>query len=214
MTKKIIKNGFLLACEGIDGSGKSVLAQSLHQALVADGFAALLTREPGATVLGKKIRHLLQYPETPLVPRTQFLLYAADRADHFEQEIIPALRDGMVVISDRMADSSVAYQGYGCGLAVSMLQQINSWAMQDVRPQLTIYLSIDYQTAQQRLAKRQEKPAGFDTAHAEFFDKVLAGYRELYAKRSDVLIIDARQSQQACFEQAYAAVKRVLESHE
>lgn len=213
-----ITNGFLLACEGIDGSGKSVLAQALYAALMADGYATLLTREPGATVAGKQIRKLLQAPAVPLFPRSQFLLYAADRADHFEREVIPALKEGTVVVSDRMADSSVAYQGYGQGLPVSILQQINTWAMNGRTPNLTIYLAVDYQTVQQRMGKRGEQqgggPGGFDTERAEFFERVLAGYRQLYAGRSDVITIDARQSQQECFQQAYDAIKKVLVAHE
>lgn len=215
MVKK--KKGFLLACEGIDGSGKSVLAHALYTALQADGFSALLTREPGATVVGKQIRHLLQFPEAPIGARAQFLLYAADRADHFEREVIPALQKGMVVISDRLADSSVVYQGYGRGLAVSMLKQINAWAMQDMKPNITLYLEVDYQTVQQRIGKRDEQPGGpggFDTAQADFFDKVRAGYQELYAGRRDVVTIDARQSQQDCFLQAYTVVKRALKTYE
>lgn len=214
--RRVNAHGFLLACEGIDGSGKSVLAQALYAALTADGYATLLTREPGATVVGKQIRQLLQTPAAPLFPRSQFLLYAADRADHFEREVIPALQEGTVVISDRMADSSVAYQGYGRGLSVPMLQQINTWAMNGRVPDLTIYLAVDYQTVQQRIQKRGEQPGpgGFDAELAEFFDKVLAGYREMYAGRSDVITIDARQSRDACFTQAYEAVTKVLATYE
>src|SRR5438067_1616217 len=108
--------GMLITIEGIDGSGKSTLAKNLYQHLIANDVDALLTREPGATPLGKALRTILQEKNVAVCDQAEYLLFAADRAQHFKDTIIPALAKGTVVISDRMADSSLVYQGYGRGL--------------------------------------------------------------------------------------------------
>lgn len=197
----ILPNGFLCVIEGIDGSGKSSLAKALKN-LLAVKFPVILTKEPGGTPFGQHIRALVQNPTTPLSPRAEFLLFAADRAQHFQELVIPLLQNGNLVISDRMADSAVAYQGFGRGLSQELITQVNTWAMQNRKPDLILYLALDYTTAQQRLAQRHETASVFDTEKEQFFKKVNMGFETIYKNRNDVLTLDATQSVEKLAQQA------------
>ena len=190
------KNGLLIACEGIDGSGKSLLANNLFKALQAKGIKSLLTKEPGATDLGKQLRTILHSTEIQKCGLAEFLLFAADRAQHFSQTIDPALTAGSIVISDRMADSSLAYQGYGRDLDLTMIKQVNSWAMQHQKPDLTLYLRIDPKIAHQRIEQRSEALTSFEQERDQFWKKVCHGFETIFANRSDVVILDATLSPQ------------------
>jgi dTMP kinase len=167
--------GVLITFEGIDGSGKSSAARFLYER-IQELRPALLTKEPGGTELGKHLRTLLQLRTYPVSPEAEFLLFAADRAQHWRECVMPALQEGIVVISDRMADSSLAYQGYGRGVDHAMIESVNRWAMCGMKPDLTIYLKIDYATAMSRLADREETTV-FDT---------------MFATRDNVITVDAR----------------------
>lgn len=185
-------NGLLIGVEGIDGCGKTVFSQQLAQMLDLSGISTILTKEPGGTKFGLKLREILQYRQEIgiLDSKAEYLLFAADRAQHFSHVVKPNLQAGKVVISDRTADSSVAYQGYGRGLETEMIQQINFWAQDEVCPDLIIYLKIDLVTAQQRIAARAEKLTSFEQAGFEFMQRVVNGFDMLYRGRSDVLILD------------------------
>src|SRR5690349_10884951 len=111
--QKTVPGGFFISIEGIDGAGKSTISTLLAEKLQESGYAVLLTREPGGTVVGAKIRELLISSPTGLAAEAGFLLFAADRAEHVHAVVQPALAAGKIVISDRFSDSSLAYQGYG-----------------------------------------------------------------------------------------------------
>ena len=166
--KKTLYPGKLIALEGIDGSGKSTLSKQLDRTLHAHGIKTLLTKEPGATDIGKNIRMLITSEHTSLNQRAEFLLFAADRAQHFSEVVIPALHEGYVVISDRMADSSLAYQGFGGQLDCNMIEQVNQWAMQEISPDLVVYLRLSRQQAQERISQRQEKKTPFEQEHHDY----------------------------------------------
>src|SRR3990172_1551765 len=127
---QIQKRGLLITLEGIDGSGKSTLANAIVTALTTLGKHVVLTKEPGGTALRTELRAILQTQKNPVCDKAEFLLFAADRSQHFKELIVPALEQGQIVISDRMADSSLAYQGFGRGLDKEMISSINRWAMQ------------------------------------------------------------------------------------
>lgn len=202
-------NGTLITIEGIDGSGKSSAAQALYTTLLAH-YDVLLTKEPGATSLGKQLRALLQGRTFALYPKAEFLLFAADRAQHIEEIVLPALREGKIVISDRMADSSRAYQGFGRGLDDQWIRSINEWAMNGIQPDITIYLKIDYQTAFKRLALRQEAATVFEQEKAAFFDRVIMGFEKIFSERSNVITIDASLPQEEVQQEVYARVLPLL----
>ncbi len=189
------KKGTLITIEGIDGSGKSSAARALKDSL-SQHYDVLLTKEPGATELGKHLRTLLQQRTFDVCPRAEFLLFAADRAQHIEEVVVPALKAGKIVISDRMADSSRAYQGFGRGLNDEWIRRINDWAMQGITPDLTFYLKTDYATAIARLKKRNEQVTVFEQERGAFFERVIEGFETIFKERSSVITIDAAEPEE------------------
>ncbi len=202
--------GLLIAVEGIDGSGKSSLVQMLARLLTQANHAVVLTKEPGGSQLGKTLRALLQEQPVPIDPRAEYLLFAADRAQHIKEIIKPALAEGKIVLSDRLADSSIVYQGYGRGLDIEMIKTVNAWAMDGVKPDLTIYVHIDCQTATDRILERGKELTAFEKEAQDFFNKLINGYNILYTNRSDVLVIDGTQSREMMVEQALDALLKLL----
>ncbi len=195
--------GLLIAIEGIDGSGKSTLAESLNQALLELQYNVLLTKEPGATALGIKLREILQYQEEPLNHITEYLLFAADRSDHFAKKVLPHLNNNGIVISDRMGDSSVAYQGYGRGVSIEKIKEINIWAMQGRTPDVTIYLQIPLNDALARLDNRGKRTS-FEKR--ELLETVIDGFEDMYKNHDDVITIDATQTIEQVHKQTLEAI--------
>ena len=204
---KKIKNGFLISIEGIDGSGKSSLARNMHQLL--QSYNCILTKEPGGTPLGEKIRSILLQVNAVMCAKAEFLLFAASRAEHFEKLVIPALKDGSIVISDRMADSSAVYQGYARGLDIQIINSVNTWAMNNVKPNLTFYLKLSVPEALERIKKRNLALTTFEQEEA-FIHKTLDGFEELFKNRDNVVILDATESPEALANKAIEEVyKRI-----
>lgn len=198
--------GLLVALEGIDGSGKSSLGQSLARELTARNIPLVLTKEPGGSQLGRTLRALLQEQPVPIDPRAEFLLFAADRAQHMQEIIKPALNEGKLVLTDRLADSSIVYQGYGRGLDISMIKQVNAWAMDGVQPDITFYVHIDCQTAMDRVIARGKELTAFEKEAEVFFNKLITGYTTLYQNRTDVITIDGTQTREAMVKEVYNAL--------
>jgi dTMP kinase len=164
--------GRLIALEGIDGCGKSTQARAL-----ADILGARLTHEPGATRLGASLRRLLLSPDSPSPsPRAEALLMAADRAEHVALVVEPALGAGEWVVSDRYAGSTVAYQGYGRGLAVAELRRLSAWASAGLAADLSVLVDVSVELARVRLAG---SPGGVDRMERlgpEFAERVRDGF--------------------------------------
>jgi dTMP kinase len=202
-------NGLLVGVEGIDGCGKTSLIQAVAQLLSLQHITPVLTREPGGTKFGLQLRQILQYRDQigNLDAKAEYLLFAADRAQHFTQVVIPNLQAGRLVISDRTGDSSLVYQGYGRGLDLKMLAQINSWATCLVIPNLIIYLRIDAQTAQARVRARAEKLTAFEQVEQAFFEKLINGFDAIYQNQEHVLILDGKLPTQLLAEQV---VQKIL----
>ena len=170
MTKQqnLSGRGYLITFEGIDGSGKTTLARALYEQFLQENIQAVLTKEPGATPFGKEIRAMVQNPQTPRPSLSEFFLFAADRVAHIDQVVKPALVAQQVVLCDRMADSSVAYQGFGRVIPVDIIETINTIAMQGIIPDITFYLEIDYATARTRIMQRNETLSQFDQEKKNF----------------------------------------------
>ncbi|MBT3827374.1 dTMP kinase [bacterium] len=208
-TKEISYPGLLISIEGIDGSGKSSLMDFLVKELAARDINLLRTKESGGTEFGKQLHRIVQYRTEALDAKAEFCVFAADRAQHFTQVVIPGLEQGLLVISDRMADSSIAYQGYGRQLDVSMIRQVNRWVMQGVTPDLTLLIDLDTSMAIARLQDRPGNKTVFDREKIEFFESVRLGFlTEL--KNREHYVIDGSQSRDAVAKDALQAVVKFI----
>ncbi|WP_329038608.1 dTMP kinase [Streptomyces sp. NBC_00178] len=189
-------NGFFLVLEGGDGAGKSTQVEALADWIRAKGHEVVVTREPGATPIGKRLRSiLLDVSSAGLSNRAEALLYAADRAEHVDSVVRPALERGAIVISDRYIDSSVAYQGAGRDLAPTEIARISRWATSGLVPHLTVLLDVDPQTARERFT---EAPDRLESEPAEFHERVRSGFLTLAAADpARYLVVDAGQEPEA-----------------
>jgi dTMP kinase len=183
--------------EGSEGCGKSTQVKRLAARLEAAGIPFLLTREPGGTPIGEKIRDLLQFaPESAAMrPETELLLFEASRSQLVREVIEPALGSGVLVISDRFYDSTTVYQGAARRLDPGTVQQLNALAVGSCRPDLTLLLDVDVATARARLLRRV-RPVGapdrMEQEPDEFYERVCTAYRELAMSEPDrVKLIDA-----------------------
>ena len=178
--------GLFIVLEGPDGAGKSVQAQLLAERLEGRGLPVTYSREPGGTDLGEQVRHLVNDPgPTPRGPKADVMLYTAARAQHVDEVIRPALEEGRIVVLDRYATSTMAYQGYGSGTDLELLARIQEWATGGLQPDLVVLLDISPQTGLDRRAAgaaeeltRWEDEARFDLA---FHTRVREGYLEMAA---------------------------------
>ena len=166
--------------EGPDGSGKTTQIRLLAEWLRQQSYKVVLTREPGGTAIGDQIRGVLHdLNNTAMDARTEILLYSADRAQHVTQRIQPSLASGKIVISDRYADSTLAYQGYGRGLDLETLRRITAFATDGLTPDLTFYLDITPEEGLQRRRLGGDEWNRLDAEMPEFHQRVRSGYMEL-----------------------------------
>ncbi|MFE0457145.1 dTMP kinase [Streptomyces sp. NPDC058914] len=202
-------NGFFIALEGGDGAGKSTQAEALAEWIRAKGHEVVLTREPGATPVGKRLRSiLLDVSSAGLSHRAEALLYAADRAEHVDTVVRPALERGAVVITDRYIDSSVAYQGAGRDLSPTEIARISRWATNGLVPHLTVLLDVSPETARERFT---EAPDRLESEPAEFHARVRSGFLTLAAADPGrYLVVDAGQEPEAVTAAVRARLDRML----
>lgn len=188
--------GMFITLEGPDGSGKTTQAHLVFDWLHHQGQDVLLTREPGGSDIGDQVREVLHDPSnSAMAPQTEFLLYSASRAQHVSQLILPSLKAGKIVISDRYADSSLAYQGYGRGLDLEMLRLITAFATQGLKPDLTLYFDIPAGDGLQRRLLSGEAWNRMDAEALAFHRRVRTGYLELASAEPDRWkVIDANRS--------------------
>ena len=182
--------GLFVCFEGGEGAGKSTQADLLKATLEHQGQTVLLTREPGGTPVGQTLRNIVLSPETgELSHRTEALIYAADKAEHVDDVIEPALARGEVVITDRYVDSTLAYQGAGRDIAGDELEWIARWATRDLRPHLTVVLDLEPQAGLDRFSERDR----IESESLEFHQRVRSGFLTLAVSDADhYLVLDAR----------------------
>ncbi|MGA0732833.1 MAG: dTMP kinase [Candidatus Nanopelagicales bacterium] len=182
--------GLFIVFEGGDGAGKTTQIEKLAEFLRSKSKEVLVTREPGGTVMGKSIRDwLLEQTEVEVDPKSEALLFAADRAHHMQTLIRPALAANKIVIGDRHIDSSVAYQGVARNLGIENIKNISLWAVDGILPNLIIVLDIDVEVGQSRLNRKDR----LDRESKEFHEKVNKAYLELAAMNPEkYLVIDAQ----------------------
>ncbi len=177
-------SGKFITFEGIEGAGKTTQARALFDFLQKQGYEVCFTREPGGTLLGDKIRGILaDISNKDILPETELFLFAASRFQHVRKVILPAIREGKIVICDRFTDATTAYQGYGRGIDLEIIEKVNILATGNLKPDLTIYLDIEPRKGFLRVASRTIKTKN-ETDRIEkegiaFFEKVRKGYLEL-----------------------------------
>ncbi|CAB4943031.1 unannotated protein [freshwater metagenome] len=184
------ETGLFVCFEGGEGAGKSTQSRLLHDWLVARGETVLLTFEPGDTPVGKELRRIVLDPATgDLSDRTEALLYAADKAEHVDHVVLPALERGEVVITDRYVDSTLAYQGAGRTLDVAEVEAVARWATHDLRPHLTVVLDLAPEAGLGRFDERDR----IEGQSLEFHERVRQGFLDLAAADPDhYVVLDAR----------------------
>jgi len=189
--------GFFITFEGGEGSGKTTQLKALLARLRALHGDAIQTRDPGGTAIGNQVRELLLNRENVrMSPLAELLLYEASRAQLVQEVIRPALASGRIVLCDRFTDSTVAYQGYGRGLDLDLVQRLNAVAADGLRPDLTFLLDLDpivgLARASERLAQPRQRRDRLEDEVLEFHQRVQAGYRALAAREPErVVIVDA-----------------------
>ena len=191
--RRLRSGGLFIAFEGGEGSGKSTQIELLANALRASGRSVTVTYEPGATPVGSRIREMLLHNEAPITPRAEALLFAADRAHHVDTVIRPALDAGHVVLTDRYADSSLAYQGVGRQLSLDDVQRVSRWATAGLRPDLTVLLDLPAAAGLGR-AKGRSTADKLEAESLDFHERVREAFRSL--AESDprrYLVVDATQ---------------------
>ena len=202
------RKGVFICLEGGDGAGKSTQSKLLLEWLEGLGHSVLLTREPGGTKAGQQTREILLDPATgDLSPRAEALLYAADKAEHVDHVIMPALERGEVVITDRYVDSTLAYQGAGRAIPVEELAAIARWATCDLRPHLTVLLDQEPDHGLDRFTGRDR----IEGEPVEFHQRVRQHFVSLAQVDPDhYLVLDARESIDAIHEQIRSRVEALL----
>jgi dTMP kinase len=208
-----MSRGAFITFEGSEGCGKSTQVLRLAARLEEAGVRTLITREPGGTAIGEKIRDLLQFaPESfAMTPEAELLLFEASRAQLVRETIAPALEQGTVVISDRFFDSTTVYQGVARRLSSEIVQTLNAFAIGDAVPNVTFILDVDLATARQRMLRRVrpvDKKDRMEQEPAEFYERVCQGYHELAKAEPDrFIVIDGAQSPDAIEEQIWSLLQ-------
>ncbi len=197
----------LITFEGIEGSGKSTLIGALETELRAAGVDVLVTREPGGTLLGDRLRSIFVDPATRIAPLSEAFLINASRAELIIEVIAPALKAGRVVLCDRFFDATIAYQGFGRGLDVEMLIRLSLAATQSIAPDLTFLLDIPAELSHERVRAR----GGVDRLEREddaFHARVREGYLELARRFERIVILDGREPPETVCAQAAEVIAR------
>ena len=201
-------SGLFLCLEGGEGAGKSTQALLLHEWLVAEGHDVVLTFEPGDTHVGRDIRRIVLDPATGhLADRTEALLYAADKAEHVEKVVAPALARGALVITDRYVDSALAYQGTGRAIDSGELEHVLRWATSGLRPHLTVLLDVDPAAGLARFDERDR----IEAESAEFHQRAREGFLALARADPDhYLVLDARGDRDTLAQEIRGRVEELL----
>jgi dTMP kinase len=207
--------GLFVSIEGIEGGGKTTVARFLAEDLARLGHKVLLTREPGGTAIGDGIRQLLLDPRhEAMAPMTELLLYNAARVQHLQEVILPALAAGSIVITDRFTDSTKAYQGFGRGLDLDLINKLDSLATGSLAPHVTILLDLDAETG---LARNRgiNKIDRLELEDIEFHRRVRRGFHELARLESHrIIIVDASADQEMVRRRALELVTVCLASRQ
>lgn len=202
-------NGKLVVFEGLDGSGTTTQVSMLAEYLKDKGFSVIKVEEPGGTPLGRKVRDLLLDDKgLNIEPLSELLLYEVSRAQLIREKIIPELNRGSIVISDRFAISSVAYQGYGRGIPIERVKELNEIAVAGVEPDITFFLDIDLEEREERTLER--KPDRIEKEKVEFYRRVKQGYLEEIKSAPEAVVIDGSSSKEKISSEVISKIDELI----
>lgn len=205
----VVVAGLFVTLEGIDGSGKSTQARLLVQWLKGEGYQVTATREPGGTEAGRGLRDLLLAPQRALTPEAELFLYLADRAIHIAEVVRSSLARGQIVVCERHADSTLAYQGYGRGLDLEVLRGLNNLATGGLAPDLSLVLDIPAAAARLDAARLDR----LESEGEEFMARVAAGFRDLArAEPERMKLVNGSAEVVAVQAEIRGLVRRLLDS--
>lgn len=206
-----MNKGLFITFEGADGCGKTTQLMLLAKGLKAKGYDVVVTREPGAKGLGEKIREILLNYDGEVSSRCEAFLFLADRAQHMDIIVRPAVEKGKIVLCDRHTDSTVAYQGYGRGLDIERINNLNNIATSGDKPDLTFVFDIDVETSMKRVGGQKDR---MESAGMEFFNRVRNGYLEIARQEPErVKVIDAAKSIDDIHKNVVDILKAFIVSH-
>lgn len=208
-----MNKGMFITLEGPEGSGKSTVLKMICEYLEENNIDYISTREPGGINISEQIREvILNKNNTKMDSRTEALLYAASRRQHLSEKVIPALKEGKIVICDRFIDSSLAYQGYARGIGMNKVMQINEFAIDEYMPNLTLYFDIDPKIGLDRISKNQDREVNrLDLEKLQFHKKVREGYLTiLHNNPNRVKLIDASKTIEEVFKQVKVVLNNIL----
>lgn len=203
-----MKKGLFITFEGIDGCGKTTQLNLLNEYLIKKGYETVITKEPGAKGLGEKLRNILLNYEGDVSDRCESFLFLADRAQNVDMIVNPAIKQNKIVLCDRHIDSTAAYQGYGRGLDLNQINQLNNLATGGRKPDLTFVFDVDLETSALRVGKDKDR---MEKSGQEFFNKVRNGYLEIAKNEPErVKIIDSTKSIEDVFKQVTDFIQSIL----
>jgi len=210
-----MKKGFMLVCDGSNGAGKTTVIKTIQQYLTDKGFDVIVTREPGGTPIGEKIREVILDPSTPeMCDMTELMLFGAARAQHIHEKILPALSAGKIVISDRFDAATFSFQHYARGLDLQTICNINDMALNGFSPDMNIILDLDPITGLERVKQRGEGLDRLEDEKIDFLQKARKGYLKQAEQKPEIFtVIDASQSQADVAAQVLSVVDQLILQH-
>ena len=204
---KSIKSGFFLTLEGIDGVGKSTLFKKLNDYFIDQGYSPVLSREPGGTLLGEKLRRLLA--QTPMQPWSEVFLLEASRTENTIENILPALNQKKLVICDRFTDSTIAYQVYGKKVNPRFIANIQKFILKGLSPNITFILKVSPKAARIRLKKRRIKNR-YDNFSQSFYTKAQNSFLKIAKNKKNYFILDSSSNDGVLEKKIFNIVKKYL----
>lgn len=203
-----MEKGLFITFEGCDGCGKTTQLELLAEYLQNQGYSVITTREPGAKGLGTKLREILLNYDGEVSSNCESFLFLADRAQHIDTIVKPALEAGKIVLCDRHIDSTAAYQGYGRGLDLKQIDYLNKLATSGLKPDLTLLFDVDTETSMQRVGKDKDR---MESAGIEFQEKVRKGYLQLAKNEPErIKVFDSKKTINQLHQEVLGTIAAIL----